>query len=73
MAVYKYSPKYRVLPQELNTQGEAVALTPDGGADAMGVSSSGGTGGGIPKTKDENTTKLLILAVILFALIFLFK
>lgn len=72
MAVYKYSPKYRVLPQELNTQGEAVALTPDDGADAMGVSSSGGTGG-IPKTKDENTTKLLILAVILFALIFLFK
>lgn len=63
MAIAKYSKVNKYLPPSINT---TMAEAIDQGA--------GGTTEPIaPKTFDENTTKLLILAVILFALIFLFK
>lgn len=70
MAVYKYAKIRKYLPPDLNTSSGDIsrdisALTPGETGDTSTTPK--------PKTLDENTTKLLILAVILFALIFLFK
>ena len=64
MAVYKYSRKLQGIP-ELNTSSDISAFDPGTG----GESSSNPT----PTPADDNVSKLLILAVILFALLFLFK
>lgn len=64
MAIAKYSKVNKYLPPSINTT-MAEAIDQGAGGSTENIPA--------PKTFDENTTKLLILAVILFALIFLFK